>query len=113
MAEHIFLRQVLEFIEKRDASDRPPLVNITCRTFNSNNKSGGVLKQYEGVRLLVEKKLSGKKFIVMEHEYRPFRDRKKPNHWENRTRNFETKSQHIRKVKILYITEFNGKEVVY
>lgn len=112
MVETIFLRQVLEIMEKKDTQGNAVPFDIEFRTFNSNNKSGGALKKYNAARLLIAKNKQAV-FNPMEHEYRQFRVRKNPNHWDNRTRNLETPSGQIRKVKILYITKFNGCQVVY
>lgn len=112
MDEIIFLRQVLELMKKTDDQGRAVPFDIEFRTFNSNNKTGGALKKYKGARLLIAKKKQAV-FNPMEHEYRQFRVRKNPNHWDNRTRNIETPSGQVRKLKILYIDTFNGKKVVY
>ena len=113
MVEHIFLRQVLKEMEKIGTDKKPVPFEIECRTFNTNNKSGGALKKYSNARLLVKTKSKGKVFNPYEHEYRVFRNRKNPNHWDNRTRNIELSNGMVRKLKILYITKFNGKPVAY
>ena len=112
MVKHIFLRQVLSEMEKIGPDKKPVLFEIECRTFNSNNKSGGALKKYK-CRLLVKTKSKGKIFNPYEHDYRVFRTRKNPKHWDNRTRNVELENGMIRKIKILYITKFNGTPVAY
>ncbi|MBN8565235.1 MAG: hypothetical protein J0M25_00685 [Flavobacteriales bacterium] len=112
MVQHIFLRQVLKEIEKTGPDKKPVLFEIEYRTFNSNNKSGGALKKYKG-RLLVKPISKGKVFNPYEHEYRVFRARKNPNHWDNRTRNIELENGMIRTIKILYIIKFNGVPVAY
>jgi hypothetical protein len=113
MVKRIFLRQVLEEIKKVDANGLAVPFDIEFRTFNSQNKGGGGLKVYEGARLLIGKKLEGKEFNPKSFFYRNERERKNPNHWQNRTRNIETPSGQIRKLNILYITKFNGNEVIY
>lgn len=107
------MRQVLEEIEKKDNCGNAIPFDIEVWTFNKNNKSGGVLKKYVGAKLLMGEKLKGKKFIEAEHFYRPTRIRKNPNHWNNKTRNVELASGHIRKLNILYIKKFNGLHVIY
>lgn len=113
MIETIFLRQVLKELEKEDEKGNTIFHELEYRTFNDKNKFGGTLKKVTG-RLLKAKKLKGKVFNPFEHEFRINRTRTNPNHWENLTRNLELKdSGLIRKVKIRYITKFNGIEVVY
>lgn len=109
----IFLRQVLIEIEKLDENKKPITFELEARTFNSNNKTGGRLVVYTSAKALQRKKLKGEIFNPFEHDYRQFRVRRNPNHWDNRTRNIETKAGMIKKVKILYITKFNGLEVIY
>lgn len=113
MVKHIFLRQVLAEIKKVDANGEAIPFSIEFRTYNRNNKMGGILKKHEGAKLLIAKKLKGKTFNPMDHTFREQRLRKNPNHFENRTRNIELKSGHIRKVNILFITKFNDQEVIY
>lgn len=113
MVNRIFLRQVLEEIKKTDANGNAIPFDIEFRTFNRNNKMGGVLKNYQNAKLLIGKKLKGKPFIDVEHFYRPVRVRKNPNHWENKTRNIELTGGQIKKINILFITKFNGQEVIY
>jgi hypothetical protein len=113
MVKRIFLRQVLEEIKKTDAKGEAILFDIEFRTYNRNNKMGGVLKKCNGAKLLIGKKIKGKPFIDADHFYRSVRARKNPNHFENRTRNIELVSGHIRKINIMYIIKFNGLEVIY
>ena len=113
MVKTIFLRQVLAEIEKVDALGNTQFHEIEFMTFNRNNKTGGKRTVYTA-RLLKENKLKGKVFNPMEHDFRSFRSRKNPNHWDNVTRNFELKTSGlIRKVIVRYITKFNGVEVAY
>lgn len=113
MNETVFLRQVIKELEKVDSKGNSIFHEIEYRTFNTNNKSGGALKKVKA-RLLIKNKLKGKVFDPFENGFRLSRDRKNPNHWLNVTRNLELeKSGLIRKVKIRYITKFNGVEVVY
>lgn len=113
MEGRIFLRQVLKEMEKLDENGNLVPFTLEVRTFNSNNKSGGRYRIYKHAKLLKAEKLKGKVFNPMSHDYRQFRVRKNPNHWENRTRNIELKNQMIRKVKILHIIKFNGLFVDY
>jgi hypothetical protein len=113
MVQRIFLRQVLETMKKTDTYGGSVPFDIEFRTFNNNNKMGGVLKKYENAKLLIGTKLKGRPFIDAEHFYRPVRVRKNPNHWENKTRNIELTGGQIKKINILFITKFNNLEVIY
>jgi len=109
----MFLRQVLEEIKKTDEKGDALPFDIEFRTYNRNNKMGGVLKRYERAKLLIGKKLKGKPFIDAEYFYRQQRVRKNPNHFNNRTRNIELPGGQIKKINILFITKFNNLEVIY
>jgi len=100
-------------MENLDDSGNLVPFTLEVRTFNSNNKSGGRYRIYKVAKLLKAQKLKGKVFNPNSHEFRQYRVRKNPNHWENRTRNIELQNQMVRKVKILYIIKFNGLEVIY
>jgi len=113
MVKRMFLRQVLEEIKKTDAKGDAIPFDIEFRTYNRNNKMGGVLKRYEKAKLLIGKKLKGKPFIDTEYFYREVRVRKNPNHFDNRTRNIELPGGQIKKINILFITKFNNHEVIY
>ncbi|WP_417365910.1 hypothetical protein [Flavobacterium beibuense] len=113
MENVIFLRQVLELMKRTDENGNAIPFDIEFRTFNKNNKSGGRMHSFKGAKMLMGKKLKGKEFIEAEHFYRQGKKRKNPNHWDNKTRNIETPTGRIEKVKIRYITNFNGKQVCY
>lgn len=113
MVKTIFLRQVLQEMKKTNSLGEAVPFDIEFRTYNKNNKMGGVTKKYIGAKLLISQKLKGKPFIDSDHFYRPVRVRKNPNHFQNRTRNIEIPSGHIKKLNILYITKFNGLQVIY
>lgn len=113
MVNTIFLRQVLEEMKKTNAVGDAVPFDIEFFTYNKNNKMGGDLKKYEKAKMLIAPKMKGKPFIDADHFYRPTRARKNPNHFDNRSRNIELQSGHIKKINILYITKFNGLQVVY
>lgn len=106
----VFLRQVAQAVKKLAPDGKAVPHNIECRTFNTNNKQGGVYKVYKGIRLLVAEPLKG---IPFNPEYRAVRERKNPNHWKNATLNFETEAGRIVKIKLRYIIKFNGQWVAY
>lgn len=114
MEQHVFLRQVLTEMEKVDSLGNAVPFTIHYRTYNQNNKTGGRHIVYENVKLLIKPKAKKEnKFIPEQHLFRQHRVRKNPNHWDNKTRNIETPAGMIKSIKILYITKFNGLEVVY
>lgn len=113
MVKRIFMRQVLEEMKKTDSKGDAIPFSIEIRTYNRNNKMGGVLKRYEGAKLLMPKKTKGAPFNPNSLLKREEIKRKNPNHWQNRTRNIEVVSGQIKKLNILYITKFNDLEVIY
>ena len=113
METGIFLRQVVQLMKRVDEKGQAVPFNISVRTFNKNNKSGGRLDSYNGAKLLIGKKLKGKEFIEAEHFFRQGKTRKNPNHWANATLNIETPTGRIVKAKIRYIIKFNGLWVYY
>lgn len=113
MVKHIFLRQVVELMKMTDEKGNAIPFDIEVRTFNKNNSTGGSYRIYKGAKLLIGKKLKGKKFIEADHFFRIDKVRKRPEHWRNATRNIELKTGQIVKVKIRYIIKFNGLEMAY
>ena len=113
MVKHIFMRQVLEEMKRTDPKGDAIPFSIELRTYNRNNKMGGVLKRYESAKLLMPKKTKGRPFDPLHFYNREEVKRKNPNHWQNRTRNIELVSGQIKKLNILYITKFNDLEVIY
>lgn len=109
----VFLRHVAQMVKKLAPDGTAIPHTIECRTFNSNNKQGGVYKVYKGVKLLVAEPLKGIPFNPQNHDYRNQRERKNPNHWKNATLNFETETGRIVKIKLRYIIKFNGHWVAY
>lgn len=113
MNNKIFLRQVLEIMSRKDEAGKAVPFDVEFKTYNRNNKTGGSSRQYKGAKLCMGEKLKGRAFIDAEHFYRKEKNRKNPNHWKNRTRNIELQGGQVKKLNILYITKFNGLEVIY
>jgi hypothetical protein len=113
MVKRIFMRLVLDEMKKTDSKGDAVPFSIEFRTYNRHNKMGGVLKTYEGAKLLMAKKTKEKSFNPISLYNREELQRKNPNHWQNRTRNIELPSGQIKKLNILYITKFNDLEVIY
>lgn len=98
-------------MRKKDSNDNPVPFDIEWRTFNKQNKMGGKLKSELGAILCM--KSTKKKNIVKSLQSQPeFKDRKNPNHWNNKTRNIELSNGEVKTISILLITKFNGKTVI-
>ena len=94
----VFLKDVLAEMRKLDEHKKPIPFTITVRTYNKQNRFGGKLCTYIGATLMQQPKQDFEK---------------NPNHWENKTRNIKLHSGTIKKICILFIVAFNGKEVIY
>lgn len=106
MKKTISLSEVLSEMKKMEDSKIPVPFSISVRTYNSQNKMGGKLLHYSNVVLLQPPKIKGAKRLAMKT---PFRN---PNHWKNRTRNIKTSEGDKKTIHILFITKFNGLDVV-
>lgn len=100
MVEKIFLKDALVEMRKLDAEKKPIPFSLAVRTYNKQNGFGGKLLIYHNATLMQQPK--GKKDFE-----------KNPNHWDNKTRNIKLADGTIKKIIILFIVAFNGKEVVY
>jgi hypothetical protein len=100
MVEKIFLKDALAEMRKLDPEKKPIPFSLAVRTYNQQNWFGGKLLIYHNATLMQQPK--NKK------EYE-----KNPNHWENKTRNIKLADGTIKKIIILFIVAFNGREVVY
>ncbi|MFK8302703.1 hypothetical protein ACI75Y_07300 [Capnocytophaga stomatis] len=98
--EKIFLKEVLSQMRKLDEAKNPIPFSLGVRTFNKQNGYGGKLVVYPNAVLMQQPK--NKKDFERD-----------PHHWENRTRNIKLQNGEIKKINILFITHFNGKEVIY
>ncbi len=105
MQKTMFLREVLQEMKKLDHSKNPVPFSITVRTYNQQNKVGGRLVTWNNATLMQAPKTKGKIRLSQKIEF------KNPNHFINRTRNLKT-SEGIKKIHILFITKFNGYDVI-
>ena len=105
MQNEIYLSEVLTEMAKLDQHKNPIPFSISVRTYNQQNKSGGKLVTYENAMLMQPPKVKGAVRLSQNIDF------KNPNHFANRTRNLKT-NQGIKKIHILFITKFNGREVV-
>lgn len=97
MEKKIFLKDVLLDMKKLDNQKNPIAFSLAVRSFNKQNNTGGKLIVYHNVTLMQTAKI--KKSVA--------------NHWENRTRNIKLPNGEIKKINILFIVSYNGKEVIY
>lgn len=107
MQNFIYLSEVLREMKKLDNNKKPIPFSISVRSFNLQNKRGGKLIEYKNTTLMQPPKKKGAKRLAMDTDF------KNPNHWLNRTRNIKTENGEIKKIHIMYITEFNGLKVVF
>ena len=94
------MKDALVEMRKLDKHKKPVPFSITVRTYNKQNRFGGKLCTYHGATLMQQPR-NKKNF------------EKNPNHWENKTRNIKLHNGTIKKICILFIVAFNGKEVIY
>ena len=96
----VFLKDVLAEMRKLDQRKKPIPFTITVRSYNKQNSFGGKLCTYTGATLMQQPR--------HKQEFE-----KNPNHWQNKTRNIKLSDGTIKKICILFIVAFNGKEVIY
>lgn len=105
MQNEMLLSDVLKEMRKLDDHKNPIPFDITIRTYNSQNKSGGRLVTYDNAMLMQAPKNTGAIRLSQKTDF------KNPNHFANRTRNLKT-NRGIKKIHILFIIKFNGFDVV-
>ena len=101
----MYLSEVLTEMKKLDHKNNPIAFSIAFRTYNRQNKYGGKLIVEPNAELMQPPKTPGKVRLSQSTAFR------NANHFANRTRNIKTESG-IKKVNILFITEFNGHKVI-
>lgn len=105
MQKTMFLREVLTEMKKLDENKNPVPFTITVRTYNQQNKVGGRLVTWDNATLMQPPKTPGKIRLSQKIDF------KNPNHFKNHTRNLKTNLEK-KKINILFITMFNGYEVI-
>lgn len=115
MNKTIFLKEVLEIMDKRLPNGNYIPFDIVVREFSRNNKTGGKIKYYNDAKKLgFEKTSSSKKTRNITLEvFQTERNSKNPNHFENSTRNIELATGEKKKINIQFIIKFNNLEVIY
>lgn len=101
----MFIRDVLLEMRKLDSKKNPVPFSVSYRTYNRQNKMGGRLVSYHNATLLQAPKTPGSVRLSQNIDF------KNPNHFENYTRNIKT-GEGIKKLNLLFITEFNNHTVV-
>lgn len=101
----MFIRDVLLEMRKLDSKKNPVPFSVSYRTYNRQNKMGGRLVTYHNATLLQAPKTPGSARLSQNIDF------KNPNHFENYTRNIKT-DEGIKKLNLLFITEFNNHTVV-
>lgn len=112
----IFLKDVLQIMKTKNKDGFLIPFSIKFRTYQRFSKTGGKLKHYEKAKLVMQEGNTNDFNTVDALRVKPKKKtaRKKPNHFENKTRNIKVlPSGKIRKINIRYILEFNGKQVIY
>lgn len=112
MKNTIFLTEALKIMHSKNSDGTPVHFDVEIREFSRQNKTGGKYKIYNDAKLLSQNK-SSKKGIIKKYNYTNEKDKRKQNHWENRTRNLELANGEIKRINILFIIKFNGKNVIY
>ena len=112
----IYLQDVLTQMKTLDAEGRAVPFSIKARTLNRYSKTGGKMLHYPKAKLVMAEENPNAN-SVQSLRYKPeptSTERRNPNHFENKTRNIKVLPQnHIKKIHIRYIIEFNNQKVIY
>lgn len=112
--ETIFLRDVMETMRTLDKNGRAVPFSISFRTLNRHSKTGGKLKEYPEAKLVIKEENKNTDSIAsLRYHKKQVKIRRRPNHWDNKTRNIKLPNGDIKKILINHIITFNGKKVVY
>jgi len=115
--ESIYINEVLEIMRTPNKEGRAVKFDISYRTLNRNSKTGGKLKYFENAKLVMQEKAMDPHSIYALQNFKPSEKKKvikkKPNHYDQKTRNIRLENGEIKKVHYMYIETFNGKKVLY
>lgn len=112
--EKVFLRDVLETMRTLDKDGRAVHFSISFRTLNKSSHKGGRLVSYPVAKLVIkEENPKADSTHALRYYKKQVTIRRRPNHWDNKTRNIKLPDGKIRKIHINHIIEFNGKKVIY
>lgn len=115
LAENIYQKDVLKQMKTLDENGKAVPFSIKFRTFNKFSKKGGKLKVYEEARLVTKEKQERITDVNSLRTLQPrvIKERKNPHHFANKTRNLKLPNGEIKKFRIRFIVEFNGKKMNY
>lgn len=108
----LFLTEALDIMNRRCADGSFYPFDVDVRTFNSQTGKGGKYITYRNVRLLPEANHDKSRKVTMENVLDD-RLRKRPNHYENRTRNIEFVDGTVKTIRIDFIIRINNQYVIY
>lgn len=109
----IFLKQALDIVNTRKSDNSFAPFDITIRTFNEQTGKGGKLLFYENVKLLPEANHNIIKKETNATVLDESKQRKRPNHFKNRTRNIEFPDGSVKTIKIDFIITINSHPIIY
>lgn len=109
----VTLPEAMQIMTTRDKAGKPFPFEMTYRTFNSQSKKGGVLKTFLAAKYLPDANPETVHIDTMFNILDPIKRERKPNHFDNRTRNIEVTPDEIRKIRIDFIISINNKPVIY
>lgn len=109
----IYLSEALKILQLKDKSGQPFPFDLAYRTFNSQTKQGGKLKQYNNVKHLPEANPNASQSKSEAAIFSEDKSERNPSHFKNRTRNIELETGEIQKIRIDYIISINNKQVIY
>jgi hypothetical protein len=113
VTDFIYLSEALKIFALKDNANKPYPFDIKYRTFNSQTKMGGKLKVVEGAKHLPQANTTSLPSLNPNVVFAVEKSSRKPEHFDNRTRNIELPNGDIKKIRIDFIIEVNGKKVIY
>jgi len=113
MEASISFREAMAIIDKVDTQGNAYPFDITFRTLQRNSKTGGRLLEYKQVKKLRSKKTTPSTASLLVAVQSGSTLKKKPNHYENRTRNLELQNGDKKKIHIRLIVSINGQKITY
>jgi hypothetical protein len=114
--EMIQLKDALKEMETPDSSGMARLFDLKVISWDFQRGKGGELLEFNQVSLTdVKHSVFGEAKININAREKPttvtiYKD---PNHKENKTKNVRLRNGQIRKVHIRFMTEYNGKQIMY
>ena len=107
------LRACLNIINMKDKAGNPYPFTIDVYTLNKNSKSGGALRRFENVKLLVKTPVKKTLGSLTKSASTLPTARRNPQHKKNRTKNIEFPNGAIKTIHTRLIDSINGKKIVY